>query len=157
MHKLKWFAWAAKFCISGLWLTLSNNVEKGQVHMTKRILMVDDSRMVLDLLSFMISSAGYQVETANNGSLALELMAKTKVDLALVDLNMPVMDGFTLIRRIRKQPDWENLPIIIVTTEAEAEDRQRGIDAGADLYMTKPVEEAELLANIGMMIGNADE
>lgn len=125
--------------------------------MAKRILVVDDSRMVLDLLSFMITSEGYEVETADNGALALELLARGAYALALVDLNMPVMDGYTLIRRVRQQPDWAQMPIIIVTTEAEAEDRQRGIEAGADLYMVKPVEEADLLANIRVLVGGPDE
>lgn len=122
--------------------------------MTQRILAVDDSKMVRDLMSFMVQTAGYEIDTAETGAEALELCAKISYRLVLVDLNMPLMDGYALIERLRAQPGGEDLAIIIVTTEAEAEDRRRGLEAGADLYMVKPVEEDELLANIRLLIGD---
>ncbi len=124
--------------------------------MTKRVLAVDDSKMVRDLMSYMVASGGYEAETAENGAMALEMLAQQRFDLALVDLNMPLMDGYTLVENIRGNPEWEDIAVIIVTTEAEAEDRRRGLEAGADLYLVKPVDEVELLTNIKMLIGDPD-
>jgi len=112
--------------------------------------------MVRDLMSFMVSMAGYEVETVENGAVALEVLGREPFDLALVDLNMPLMDGYALIEKIRAQPALEELSIIIVTTEAEAGDRRRGLEAGADLYMVKPVQEAALIGHIRMLIGDPD-
>ena len=122
--------------------------------MNKRILAIDDSKMVRQLMEFMVSAAGYEVDTAGNGAAALERLARVTYDLALVDLNMPVMDGYTLIARIREQAALDDLAIIIVTTESEARDRQRGIEAGADLTLVKPVDEGDLIATIRMLIGD---
>ena len=121
--------------------------------MPKKILIVDDSKMVRDLLSITVRSAGYDCAGAESGIEALEEMAKSNFDLALVDLNMPRMDGYTLIRRIRSDEAWKDIKIIIITTEEEARDMEKGYEAGANLYLVKPIEEDELNAHIQMLIG----
>ena len=124
--------------------------------MSKRILVVDDSFLARDLLTYMVAAGGYEVEAAADGAEALERLVTSSFDLALVDLNMPKMDGYTLLRRVRETAGIDEMALVIVTTEAEARDKTRAVDAGADLYMVKPVQPEELLANIRMLIGGAD-
>jgi len=122
--------------------------------MAKRVLIVDDSQMVRTILSFTVETAGYDHECAASGSEALEMLASQAFDIALVDLNMPNMDGYSLIRKVRAELAMHAMPIIIITTAAEATDRERGFEAGADLYLVKPVDEQELVMNIKMLIGD---
>jgi len=125
--------------------------------MSKNVLVVDDSKLARDLLAYMVSSGGYNAEAAEGGAEALERLAAEAFQLVVVDLNMPLMDGYELIRRIRSSETISEISIIIATTEAEAQDKSRGVEAGADLYMVKPVQEAELISNIRMLIGDADD
>ncbi len=124
--------------------------------MAKTILVVDDSKIVLDISEFVLTSAGYDVVTATGGNPAIEVLAGQSIDLALVDINMPGMDGYTLTRTIRQDPQLARLPIIMVTTEAEARDKQQGFDAGANAYLVKPVEPEEMLTHVRLLIGEAD-
>jgi len=122
--------------------------------MPKSILVVDDSKIVLDISEFVLASAGYRVITAESGTEALEMLGKKRVDLALVDINMPGMDGYTLTSAIRSDDQLKGIPVIIVTTEAEAKDKQKGFDAGADAYLVKPIVPEELLGHVRLLIGD---
>ncbi|MBF0233448.1 MAG: response regulator [Desulfamplus sp.] len=121
--------------------------------MTKTILMVDDSQFTLDIFSFAIQAAGYNILTAQNGLEALEILQKNKVDLLVVDVNMPVMDGYTLTRKVREMPDLAEKPVIIMTTLKESKDKEKGYAAGADLYMIKPVHPDEMVDQIKLFVG----
>ena len=121
--------------------------------MAKTVLIVDDSRITLDMIEFMISSADYEVITALGGLEALEFMDRKAVDLAVVDINMPGMDGYTLIRKIRSDKIFHEVPIIIITTEAEARDKEKGFEAGANAYLVKPIQADEMIAQIRLLIG----
>ena len=123
--------------------------------MSKSIIVVDDSQIVLDLSEFVLLSAGYRVYTAAGGMEALEIMATNPVDLAIIDINMPDMDGYTLIRKIREEKGFSETPIIIVTTEAEAKDKKKGYDAGANGYIVKPVKPEVMLGHVRLLIGDA--
>ena len=121
--------------------------------MAKTVLIVDDSRFILDMTGFILSSEGYNVLTALGGFEALEIMNRDAVDLAVIDINMPGMDGYTLIKKIRSDTIFEEIPVIIVTTEAEAKDKQKGFEAGANAYLIKPVRPDEIIAQIRLLIG----
>ncbi len=123
--------------------------------MAKTVLLVDDSRLTLDMIGFAIRSEGYRALSAQGGLEALECLAANTVDLVLADINMPGMDGYTLIRKIRADSHFGNVPVIIVTTEAEAGDRRQGFEAGADAYLIKPVQPQELLSQIELLLGRA--
>ena len=123
--------------------------------MAKSVLVVDDSQITLDISSFPISAAGYKVFTALGGLEALEIMDSSPVDLAIVDINMPGMDGYTLIRKIRADSILAEVPVIIITTEAEAKDQEKGFEAGANAYLIKPVSPEEMIAQIQLLIGKA--
>lgn len=121
--------------------------------MSKSILVVDDSKIVLDISEFVLASAGYRVVTAPDGIAALAALEKETVDLVMVDINMPGMDGYRLTKSVRSDKAFMHVKILIITTEAEAKDKQKGFDAGADAYLVKPIVPDELLIHVQLLIG----
>jgi two-component system chemotaxis response regulator CheY len=119
----------------------------------KTLLIVDDSRFTLEISSFVASSAGYSVLTALDGVEALEILGTNAVDLVIVDINMPGIDGYELTRKIRSDEVLADVPIIIITTESEARDKEKGFAAGANSYLVKPVEPDDMVAQIQLLIG----
>lgn len=121
--------------------------------MSKQLLVVDDSQTVRTLISFILSSQGFEVDSAINGIDALEKIYKKNYDLIVCDINMPKMDGLTLIKVLRLQDLYRELPIIIVSTEESEEDKQKGMEAGANVYLIKPTDPGKLLGNVHMLLG----
>jgi two-component system chemotaxis response regulator CheY len=122
--------------------------------MPRTVLIVDDSKIVLEINRFAISSAGYEIHTALGGLEALEIMTQNAIDLAIIDINMPGMDGYTLTRKIRADKVFGDVPIIIITTETEAQDKRKGFEAGANVYLIKPIQPDEMIAQIKLLIGD---
>lgn len=120
--------------------------------MSKRILIIDDSPIVRNLHSVMLKAAGYDTETAENGYDALEKALRSDFDLMIVDINMPKMDGFAFCREIRNTDKYQNIPLLIVSTESEAEDKMKGFKAGANLYLVKPVKMEVLVENVKFLL-----
>jgi two-component system, cell cycle response regulator len=112
------------------------------------ILVVEDHPDQRDLLAIVLKREGYQVITAANGVEALEKLEHQNVQLALSDIMMPKMDGFELIKRIRTNPELKNIYLILITARIQEGDRVRGLDLGADDYITKPFSFSELLARV---------
>ena len=122
--------------------------------MSKHILIVDDSKTVRNLVAFILKAEGFKVTTAEDGLDGLEtLYAMESVDLILSDINMPRMDGFTFIAQVREQDIYKDIPIIILSTEGEERDIQKGIQLGANLYMVKPAQPEKMVRNIKMLLG----
>jgi two-component system chemotaxis sensor kinase CheA len=120
----------------------------------RTILVVDDSLTTRMLEQSILESAGYDVDTALSGEEGLEIVARKRYALLLVDVEMPGMDGFTFIERIRSDPATRDIPAILVTSRVAPEDRQRGRAAGAQGYIGKgEFDQAELLATITALIG----
>ncbi|PIV84138.1 MAG: two-component system response regulator [Nitrospirae bacterium CG17_big_fil_post_rev_8_21_14_2_50_50_9] len=119
----------------------------------KRILIVDDDSIIRKFISFALRTQGLEVITAQDGIEALEILAVRNVCLVITDLNMPRMDGFKLIRQIRNLAETSNLPVMMLTTEADEESRTLGFQAGATEYMIKPVSRENLLAKVLPLIG----
>ena len=119
-----------------------------------RVLVVDDGMTTRDLLRSALTAAGYEVLTAENGEEALRTLEREgRVDLIITDVQMPGVDGITLTRRLRTDPAWSDIPIIILTIQAHAEDIQRGLEAGASAYLTKQdFEEGTLLETIEQVL-----
>lgn len=111
----------------------------------KTILVVDDSKNVRDLLRDYLSGQGYQVLTATDGEDALFILERETVDLILLDVMMPMMDGFSFIKRYRKE---SGVPIIMVTAKRTEEDMVRGFELGADDYIVKPFQMRVLLMRV---------
>ncbi len=119
----------------------------------KTILIVDDEPRYLRLVEVNLTTEGYGVRTASDGQQAVEGVASQQPDLILLDVMMPVMDGFTACERIR---EFSNVPIIILTAKGEERDRVRGLDAGADDYIVKPFSAQELLARVRAVLRRAE-
>jgi DNA-binding response OmpR family regulator len=112
------------------------------------ILIVDDEPFNVDYLEQMLAELGYDTISAANGQEALDHVAAHAPDLILLDVMMPMVDGFTVCRRLKDQEETQLIPIIIMTALDAKADRIAGIQAGADDFLTKPVDEAELAARI---------
>ncbi len=113
----------------------------------RTVLLVDDDMRNVFALNKILESKDMEVLRAENGRIALEILEKTPaVDMVLMDIMMPEMDGYTAIREIRKHRQWEDLPIIALTAKAMKEDRKKCIDAGANDYISKPVDETRLFS-----------
>ena len=121
--------------------------------MAKTILAVDDSRSILQMVSFTLKGAGYQVVEATNGKEALGVAQQHKVDLVLTDLNMPIMDGITLIRQLRAQPAYRFTPMLMLTTEAGDTFKTKGKAAGATGWLVKPFDPQKLLSVVKKVLG----
>ena len=115
---------------------------------TARILIVDDEPFNVDLLEQEVELMGYQSLSAGNGQEAIEAVRRAPPDLILLDVMMPVMDGFACCRALKEDPETRLIPIVIMTALDGFEDRIKGIEAGADDFLTKPVNERELQARI---------
>jgi len=120
--------------------------------MSKKILIVDDSPVARQLHAFIVKSAGFDIVESENGSDAYEKILSDSFDMIITDINMPKMDGFALCEQIRKNEQYQNTPIIIVSTESESSDKMKGLQAGANLYIVKPVKAEELVENIKMLL-----
>src|SRR4030065_1554540 len=111
----------------------------------KRIMIVDDDPAILRLLSTNLKARAYDVATATNGEESLEAVQRDFVDLIILDLMMPKVDGVEVVRRIR---EWSDVPIIILSARGDEHDKVKCLELGADDYLTKPFGIAELLARI---------
>ncbi len=121
--------------------------------MSKKILAVDDSGSLRQMLSFTLRSGGYQVVDAIDGVDGLQKAQASPFDLVLTDQNMPNMDGLTLIRRLREEPAYRSVPILMLTTESSTEMKNKGREAGANGWMVKPFDPNKLLEVVAKVIG----
>jgi two-component system chemotaxis response regulator CheY len=114
----------------------------------RRILIVEDSATMRQLLGFALKRlpGGATVVEARDGVDGLRKLMAEHFDLALVDINMPVLDGLRLIQMIREEPGHEGLRIVVITTEGASADRDKAMALGADAYLTKPVQAGEVLS-----------
>ncbi|MCE7860200.1 MAG: DNA-binding response regulator [Chloroflexi bacterium CFX2] len=120
--------------------------------MAKRILIVDDEPRYLRLLEANLRTEGYEVVTAQDGMQALDVFSANPIDLVLMDVMMPRLDGFGATQRLR---EFTNVPIVILTARGEEQDRVRGLDLGADDYLVKPFSATELLARVRAVLRRA--
>lgn len=134
--------------------TASRVVDKPASGRQISVMVVDDALMVRELQRSILERGGYAVRTANDGAEALAMLAEQPVDLVVTDLEMPNLDGFLLTSSIRAHPRLSNIPVLIVSSRASDEDRQRGLDAGADGYIVKTsFDEAGLLSAVSRLLG----
>jgi pilus assembly protein CpaE len=120
--------------------------------MAQKILVIDDSELITKLVRHHLTREGYQVEVAGDGPTGLRVAGEWNPDLVMTDVLMPEMDGFEVTRRLRKQASTANVPIMIMTTMSSISDKQAGFEAGADDYITKPFEVAELSMRIQALL-----
>lgn len=120
--------------------------------MTARILVVDDIPANVRLLEVRLLAEYFEVVTANSGAEALEICETSKVDVVLLDVMMPEMDGFEVCRRLKSDPATAHLPVVMVTALDQVADRVRGLEAGADDFLTKPVNDLQLMTRVKSLV-----
>jgi two-component system chemotaxis response regulator CheY len=111
----------------------------------KRILVIDDSSMTRKMVASILMREGYFVDAAGNGNWALEQVRKATYDLIITDINMPEMDGLTFLGQVRKLAGYRSIPILVLSSNSRPEEVQRAMQAGASLYLIKPVQPERLL------------
>jgi len=120
--------------------------------MTARVLVVDDVIANLKLLEARLSAEYFDVVTAMNGAEALEICASGQCDIVLLDVMMPGLDGFEVCRRLKQNPLTAHLPVVIITALDQPSDRLKGLEAGADDFLTKPINELALITRVKSLV-----
>jgi len=118
----------------------------------KKILAVDDEPNILMSIEFILEMEGYEVHTARDGEEALETAERVKPDLILLDINMPRRDGYELCRILREREDMAGMKVIMLTAKGQTLEKKKGLEVGADEYVTKPFSAEDLLEKIRTML-----
>lgn len=114
----------------------------------KQLLLIDDDPNLILLVKDYLEFRGYAVNTAGNGREALDMLDATAPDMIICDVMMPEMDGYAFVKQVRENPDTEWIPILFLSAKGQSQDRVKGLNTGADVYMVKPFEPEELVAQV---------
>ncbi len=137
----------------------SQDLEKREVQNArakKRILVIDDEEVTLENIEELLNDKGYEVVTAKNGKLALEMLEQEIPDLIICDILMPGMDGYSFVKHIREDPRTSWISVMFLSAKGSSQDRVQGLGAGADFYMTKPFTIDELIAQLEAALKQAE-
>ena len=121
----------------------------------RKVLVVDDEPNIVLSLEFLMQQAGFEVVTAEDGETALARVSETRPDLMLLDISLPGIGGFDVLERLRADPDFACLPIIMLTAHGREVEREKGLALGADDYITKPFSTRELVERVKRLLGDA--
>jgi DNA-binding response OmpR family regulator len=120
--------------------------------MASRILIVDDEPNIILSLEYLMKREGFEVALAGDGERALQAMAEQRPDLVILDVMMPKLNGFEVCQRIRAQPAWHGVPILMLTAKGHETEMKKGLALGADAYVTKPFSTKDLVAEIRRLL-----
>ena len=120
-----------------------------------KILLVEDNEMNRDMLSRRLGKKGYEVVMAFDGGAGVEMATSESPDLILMDMSLPVLDGWEATRQVKANPATQNIPVIALTAHAMSGDREKALEAGCNDYDTKPIELPRLLEKIEALLGSA--
>ena len=123
--------------------------------MSKSILIADDEPNIVLSLEFLLQEAGYQVRVARDGQEALDALAAQLPDLILLDVMMPRVSGFDVCQRIRENPDWRAVRVVMLSAKGREAEVHKGLALGADAYVTKPFAIKDLMAEVARQLGEA--
>ena len=123
--------------------------------MAKKVLIVDDELNIVTALEFLLQKSGYEVMAAQNGDEALKRVESFAPDLVLLDVMMPRISGYEVCRRMRERADWRHIKIIMLSAKGREAEVSKGVSLGADLYVTKPFSNNELVGKIGELLAGA--
>jgi DNA-binding response OmpR family regulator len=133
---------------------ISLNLKKRrEIFLPKKILIVDDEPGILVALQFLMEQQGYNVQTAESGEFALELICQYNPDLVLLDIMLPGIDGWEICEIVRFNPDYRNIKIIFLTAKSSEVEVAKGLALGGDAYITKPFLNDELVAKVKEVLG----
>jgi CheY-like chemotaxis protein len=118
----------------------------------KRILIAEDNPANSELMMEVLSGRGYELFEAGDGLQALQKIEETEPDLVLLDIQLPVLDGFAVLSRLRHDPRFSNIRVVAVTANAMKEDREKGLKAGFDAYISKPIDAAALRVLVDQLL-----
>ena len=118
-----------------------------------RVLVVDDEVYILHILDFSLGAEGFEVITANNGELAIEKAKQEKPDLIVLDVMMPVLDGYETCRRLKREAETKNIPVVLLTAKGRDVDKRLGYEVGAVDYIIKPFSPNRLIERIQEILG----
>lgn len=121
--------------------------------MSKTVLIADDEPNIVISLEFLLKQAGYRVLVAHDGQEALEAIRRETPDLVLLDVMLPRLSGFDVCQKIRENPDWQAMRVLMLTAKGREVEVSKGLALGADAYITKPFSTQELLAEIASHLG----
>ncbi len=124
--------------------------------MTRTVLLVDDEPNIILSLEFLIEQAGYEARVARDGDAALKSIEERKPDLILLDVMLPKRDGFDVCERIRANPAWNDIRIVMLTAKGQDSEREKGLALGADAYITKPFSTREAMEQIKRFLDDED-
>jgi DNA-binding response OmpR family regulator len=116
------------------------------------VLVVDDEEYILRILGFALRAEGWDVITASDGARAIQQVSVKRPDIVVLDLMMPVMDGYQVLQRLKGEPASRDIPVIVLTAKGRDADREAALEAGADLYMTKPFSPQRLVERVQEML-----
>ncbi|HEY9808572.1 MAG TPA: response regulator transcription factor [Halomicronema sp.] len=122
----------------------------------KRLLLIDDDPNLILLVKDYLEFRGYEVITAENGREALELLDQEQPDMIICDVMMPEMDGYSFVRCVREDPRTSWIPVLFLSAKGQSQDRVKGLNTGADVYMVKPFEPEELVAQVESSLKQAN-
>jgi two-component system alkaline phosphatase synthesis response regulator PhoP len=120
--------------------------------MAKKILVVDDEPNIVIPIQFLMQQNGYEVAVVSNGKEALAAMNRECPDLVLLDIMMPILDGFEVCQKIREKPEWQAVKIILVTAMGREANIEKGLSLGADAYVLKPFSNAEIVDKVRKLL-----
>jgi two-component system alkaline phosphatase synthesis response regulator PhoP len=119
---------------------------------SSRILIVDDNQQNCELLDAYLADEGYQIEMVYDGQQTLDAVARQQPDLILLDIMMPRLSGYEVCHRLKSSEETRTIPILMITALAEMSDIEKGIDAGADDFLTKPINKLELITRVRSLL-----
>jgi DNA-binding response OmpR family regulator len=128
-----------------------------ELSVRKKILVCDDDPLLLDLVQFKLTARGYDSSAARDGGEAMAALAEQAPDAVVLDAMMPVLDGYEVLRRIRENPEFAELPVIMLTARRQEQDVLSALQLGANDYMVKPFSPEELVARLGRLLEAAPE
>ena len=123
--------------------------------MAKKIVLAEDEPQIAKLVEFKLKKEGYQVTWKKNGEESLKAIKEEKPDLILLDVMMPVMDGYEVLRQVKEDEQLRDIPVIMLTARAQERDVVKGIGSGAEDYITKPFHPAELLVRVKKILARS--
>ncbi len=120
--------------------------------MPKKVLIVDDEPSIIVPLQFLMEQNGYETSVAFSGEEAMETVAESHPNLILLDIMLPIIDGFEVCQRVRENPEWNDIRIILLTAMGSEANIAKGLALGADAYITKPFSNSEVIAKVKELI-----
>jgi two-component system phosphate regulon response regulator PhoB len=125
---------------------------QAQAGAAPRVLVVEDERDIAALVAYHLTREGYRVRTASGGEEALEALAAERPDIVLLDLMLPGFSGYDVLAEMRRREEWKEIPVLVLTARREEADRIKGLELGADDYVTKPFSPRELVLRVGAVL-----